>query len=155
MILNECDQMGSEFVPRFRVVLYKSIFGNLIYFLEPLMTTPQPPVEGRLTFPPFPTPPNGKTIIAFKDFHEYGIQMFPTEEGDEEERDGLGIPTIEMRTVHDTDICKTETKRKRKARKAEQFKPSVAPGARKEWWQQWEEAEDLRTTSPINPSVST
>ncbi|RDB19813.1 hypothetical protein Hypma_013006 [Hypsizygus marmoreus] len=129
------------------------------------MSSPQPsqpaqqasakaPVEDRLTFPPFPQAPPGVTIIPFKQFKEHGIQMFATDGDDDVERDGLGIPTTELRVHHDTDFCKTETKRKRKAQKREQFKTSTIPGARKEWWQHWEEAEDLRSTRPYNPNTS-
>jgi hypothetical protein len=103
------------------------------------------PVEGRLTFPPFPPVPEGVTIVPFSKFKERGIQIFATEEGDDVERDGLGIPTVDLRVKHDTDVCKTETKRKKRAKKAQQMLASaVTPGARKEWWEHWMEAEDLR-----------
>ncbi|KAG6863855.1 hypothetical protein C0991_002601 [Blastosporella zonata] len=117
------------------------------------MTTLQPPnpLDDRLTFPPFPEAPPGVTIIPFKDFKERGIQMFPTE-NDGIERDGLGIPTVELRVRHDTDTCKTEGKRKRKELP---FKiTSGVPGVRKEWWEIWEENEESKRTGPYNPNVA-
>ena len=111
------------------------------------------PVEGRLTFPPFPPVPQGVTLIPFEKFKERGIQIFGIEEGDDVERDGLGIPTVELRVHHDTDICKTETKRKRRAKKAQQISAATrTPGVRKEWWEQWMETDDLRVvTGAYNP----
>jgi hypothetical protein len=116
-------------------------------------TETKDPVEGRLTFPPFPPVPEGVTIVPFAKFKERGIQIFATQEGDDEERDGLGIPTVELRVQHDTDVCKTETKRKRRAKRAQQMLAAAAtPGARKEWWEQWMETEDLRVmTGAYNP----
>jgi hypothetical protein len=107
------------------------------------------PVDGRLTFPPFPPVPEGVTIVPFNRFKERGIQIFAIEEGDDEERDGLGIPTVQLRVHHDSDICKTETKRKKKAKKSQHILSSAAaaiPAVRTEWWEQWMEAEDLRVS---------
>ncbi|KAG5715000.1 hypothetical protein E4T56_gene8777, partial [Termitomyces sp. T112] len=111
-------------------------------------------VDDRLTFPPFPMAPPGVTIIPFKDFKERGIQMFP--ENDDIERDGLGIPTIELNKRHDTDQCKTETKKKKKAELLPIQKTLSAPGARKEWWDIWMETEDskLKMTGPYDPHTS-
>ncbi|KNZ78643.1 hypothetical protein J132_11084 [Termitomyces sp. J132] len=98
--------------------------------------------------------PPGVTIIPFKDFKERGIQMFP--ENDDIERDGLGIPTIELNKRHDTDQCKTETKKKKKAELLPIQKTLSAPGARKEWWDIWMETEDskLKMTGPYDPHTS-
>ncbi|KAG6860059.1 hypothetical protein C0995_016382 [Termitomyces sp. Mi166 len=116
------------------------------------MTTlsPSSDVDDRLIFPPFPMAPPGVTIIPFEDFKERGIQMFP--ENDDIERDGLGIPTVTLKTQHDTDQCKTETKRKRKAELPS--KTPAAPGARREWWDIWMENEDSKRTGPYNPHTS-
>jgi hypothetical protein len=110
------------------------------------------PVEGRLTFPPWPQAPEGANIIPFSKFKERGIQIFATE-GDDMERDGLGIPTIELRVRHDTDVCKTDAKRKMNAKSTaqQQQMAPAPPRARKEWWEQWMEVEDLRVTSSYNP----
>lgn len=58
-------------------------------------------------FPPIPPIPDGVKIIPFKDFKECGIQIFS--EGDEE-IDGLGIPTVPLRVLHNTDKSKTNAK---------------------------------------------
>lgn len=96
--------------------------------------------DAKLTFPPFPTPPHGTTLIPFSQFKERGIQIDPINE-DNVERDGLGIPTVELRVKHDSDLCKTATKRKSRAKKTV---PLVASTGRKEWWEVWMNAEDLR-----------
>ncbi|KAG6812932.1 hypothetical protein H0H92_015252 [Tricholoma furcatifolium] len=112
------------------------------------MTALSAPIEDRLTFPPFPKAPSGVTITPFKNFKERGIQMFPAED-DQIERDGLGIPTVELSVRHSTDSCKTETTRKKKVEPPPT--PAVAPGARKEWWDIWNENEHLKSGGPYNP----
>jgi hypothetical protein len=92
-----------------------------------------------IRFPPFPTPPPGVEIIPFKQFKECGIQLFCADE--EVELDGRNIPTVELRIIHDTDVCKTNAKRKRKKNKTADPSVVVIP---KEWWQTWDEGEDLR-----------
>ncbi|KAG6855961.1 hypothetical protein H0H87_008975 [Tephrocybe sp. NHM501043] len=79
--------------------------------------------------------------------------MFPAE-NDVIERDVFGIPTVELRIKHDTDTCKTETKRKRRVETSFKATPGV-PGVRKEWWEIWEENEELKRTGPYNPRVFT
>lgn len=106
-------------------------------------------------FPPFPPVPPGVTIKPFKEFKEWGILMFGNR--DDVELDGLGVPTVELRVVHDTDEYKTEARIKRK-KKQQQIDPSTGvkvPALKKEWWEQWEDAEDLRNTGIYNTYVST
>ncbi|GLB34237.1 hypothetical protein LshimejAT787_0111210 [Lyophyllum shimeji] len=117
---------------------------------NPAHDIPVSVLDDRLTFPPFPQPPPGVTIIPFKDFKERGIQMFATGEEDDVERDGLGIPTVELRVRHNTDACKTDTKRKRKPKAG----PTGSSAPRKEWWEVWMENEDLKMTGPYNPHIS-
>jgi len=92
------------------------------------------------------------------------------------EIDGLGIPTIELRVPHATDECKTDTKRKKRkngdddekgkrkelteeekikreilkkdpvARAQEQKRQRLLLFAKKQWYDQWAEGEDLRGT---------
>ncbi|KAJ7034348.1 hypothetical protein C8F04DRAFT_1234380 [Mycena alexandri] len=118
----------------------------------PAANTPQPEFPPRkIRFPPFPEVPAGVTITPFKDFREHGIQMRLLDELDEEEnieKDGLGIPTIPLRVKHDTDISKTNPNRKRKT--AKELAAAARVGVRKEWWEDWEEAEDLRNHGPYN-----
>lgn len=98
-----------------------------------------------IRFPPFPSVPEGVTIIPFKDYKETGILMFPQD--DETEIDGLGIPTVELRVKHDTDECKTSVKRKKKQQAKLEAIINNGPVVRKEWWEQWQEGEDLRKIS--------
>jgi len=109
--------------------------------------------EGRLFFPPFPLVPEGVTIVPFREFKERGIQLFATDHGDDVERDGLGIPTVELRVRHDADVCKTGAKKRKRAKVQQKVDSAATPGVRKEWWEQWMEAEDLRGGGTYNPSV--
>ncbi|KAJ6483717.1 hypothetical protein C8R47DRAFT_1131733 [Mycena vitilis] len=117
---------------------------------KPAKSTSAPPDSHKFRFPPFPEVPAGVTITAFKDFKEHGIQVFETE--DDIEKDGLGIPTIPLRTKHDTDFSKTNPNRKRKT--AKEMAAARGPGFRKQWWEDWEEGEDLRNHGPYNSNVA-
>lgn len=121
---------------------------------DPPQSTPQAPAsiivtDDRLTYPPFPAVPEGVTITPFKDFKERGIQLFATTADDNVERDGLGLPTVPLRVPHDTDECKTETKRKSNRKAA--LEARSATGVRREWWEIWMEGEDLRGPGAYNP----
>ncbi|KAJ7117883.1 hypothetical protein C8R43DRAFT_99803 [Mycena crocata] len=107
------------------------------------------PVVHKYRFPPFPSVPEGATIVPFKDYKEHGIQVFEAPDG--VERDGLGIPTIPLRVKHDTDFSKTNPNRQRKTAKE---MTAARPGFRKEWWEDWEEAESLRNHGPYNTNVA-
>ena len=104
---------------------------------------------GFLTFPPFPKNPEGVTIMPFKEFKEGGICI---EAGaDEAEVDTLGIPTVPIRSRHNTDQCKTKTKRKagedgkgKKGKKGKIIEQRL-------WWEQWEDAEAIRFCTGLNP----
>lgn len=85
-------------------------------------------------------------ITPFKEFKEHGIQIFSGDTDDE--IDGLGIPTVELRVQHETDNCKTDTKRRKKKKEPEAKKK---PSVRKTWWELWDEAEDLRLSGPYDP----
>ncbi|EPQ58892.1 hypothetical protein GLOTRDRAFT_135906 [Gloeophyllum trabeum ATCC 11539] len=91
-------------------------------------------------FPPFPKPPEGVTIIPFKDFKPSGIQIRIAGEG-QVEIDGLGIPTVELRVKHDgTD---GHGKKRKKKKKNNAF--AGGPGnLQRPWWEVWEEGEALR-----------
>ncbi|TFK43955.1 hypothetical protein BDQ12DRAFT_675853 [Crucibulum laeve] len=116
-----------------------------------------------IKYPPFPPVPQGATIIPFKDFKEAGIQIFSSDDG--EEVDGLGVPTVTLRVPHETDECKSDAKRKRHqaaeppaAMPPSRTMPSSRPHRvymRREWWEQWDEGEDLRVTShAYNPQAT-
>ncbi|KAF9000285.1 hypothetical protein BDQ17DRAFT_1427286 [Cyathus striatus] len=135
---------------------------------NPLPTTKQ--LSGpAIKYPPFPPVPEGVKITPFKDFKEHGIQMFS---GDEEvEVDGLGIPTVPLRVPHGTDEGKTEARKRAKNPLVASHPPPPSPPrhpdgrpihpraqmmqSRKEWWQFWQEGEDLRITAyAYNPNMS-
>ncbi|KIK81810.1 hypothetical protein PAXRUDRAFT_832598 [Paxillus rubicundulus Ve08.2h10] len=99
-----------------------------------------------IKFPPFPKPPEGVTIMPFKDFKARGIQLFSESkqpEDDEDELDALGIPTVELRIKHATDACKSITRKKRKKKKSAMMTEAV-PVKKLAWYDEWEEGEDLR-----------
>ena len=99
-----------------------------------------------LRFPPFPVAPDGVKIVPFKDYKESGIQMFTSVGEEEVETDGRGLPTVPLRVKHDTDVCKSNAKRKREKKNyaREATSNSARPARKFDWWEQWEEAEDLR-----------
>ncbi|KAJ7509130.1 hypothetical protein B0H11DRAFT_1963960 [Mycena galericulata] len=111
----------------------------------------QATADGPLTrFPPFPVAPEGVTVVSFKDFVEHGI-LISEGDDDEVERDGLGIPTIPLRTKHDTDVSKTNPNRKKKSAKE---MAGSRPGFSKEWWADWAEGEDLRNHGPYDSNAA-
>ncbi|TFK71719.1 hypothetical protein BDN72DRAFT_793465 [Pluteus cervinus] len=118
-------------------------------------------------FPPFPTAPEGVTIVPFKDWKETGIQIFSTRsvgkvEGNEDkaqdlfdddiEVDGLGIPTVELSKKHDTDVGKSDARKRRKARGVQRVAParntSGVPQHQRPWWEIWEDVEENRLAGP-------
>jgi hypothetical protein len=100
-----------------------------------------------LRFPPFPVPPSGTKIIPFKDFKESGIQMNLSGDSDRVEVDGLGIPTVELRSKHDTDQCKTGSAVRVKKKPPPPDRGRLEGKKKWEWWEIWEEGEDLRGAS--------
>ncbi len=65
-------------------------------------------------FPPFPTVPEGKTIVSFKQYKPKGIKI---SESDDEEVDGDGVPTTELNVTHIADPEeKAALARKKRAR---------------------------------------
>ncbi|KAF9534652.1 hypothetical protein CPB83DRAFT_901623 [Crepidotus variabilis] len=156
-------------------------------------------------YPPFPAVPPNVAIIPFSDFKESGIRIFglpfgedlSNDEDEGVEVDGLGIPTVPLRVPHNTDECKTNTRRKgqtesdirrkekdarekgkgdRKKKEAEEKEKTkdkdllknmnpieraqelkrrrILLFAKKEWYDQWKEGEDLRGTKVYDPNSS-
>ena len=98
-----------------------------------------------LTFPPFP---KSEGIMPFKEFKEGGICI---EAGpDEAEVDTFGIPTVSIRTRHNTDRCKSKTKRKAEDMRNRKGKKSK-PIEQRLWWEQWDDAEATRFCTGFNP----
>lgn len=100
----------------------------------------------RLTFPPFPQPPQGVHIVPFVEFNERGISTNPGP--DEVEVDTIGIPTVVMRVAHSTDVRKTNTKRKRQSENKARDKPKPR---QPQWWEVWEGTEAIKFTKSIDP----
>ncbi|KAG8219055.1 hypothetical protein J3R82DRAFT_4811 [Butyriboletus roseoflavus] len=114
-----------------------------------------------LKFPPFPEPPPGVTIMPFKNFKPRGIQLFSepkkggndAAEEEDAELDALGIPTVELRVKHTTDVCKSNSRKKRKKKKATGI--DAVPVKKSPWYEEWEEGEDLRVTKVrYEPNIS-
>ena len=105
----------------------------------------------QLRFPPFPTPPDGVTLIPFIAFKASGIRV-PIDEDDVAaaelagavELDGLGIPTIALRVKHVADTSEKKKKRKKRGAATGAMSVQVAPERPKTWWEVWEELEDIR-----------
>lgn len=108
--------------------------------VEPTPVTMVP--RHKFTFPPWPTIPEGVTIMSFKNFKQRGIQIAPG--ADDEEVDTLGIVTVAVKTRHSNDVCKTNTKRKKRL---EEDARKAAAGIKKDLWEQWEDKESTRMTS--------
>ena len=105
-----------------------------------------------LTFPPFPQPPPGVELVAFKDFKPLGICIpDPVEDCAEPpvELDGLGIATLTLRVHHD--LTAMEKRKRKHAKTKVAADGSVVP---KRWYEEWAELEHLRKTNgPIDPYV--
>ncbi|KAH8826025.1 hypothetical protein DL96DRAFT_1610647 [Flagelloscypha sp. PMI_526] len=98
-------------------------------------------------FPPFPSTPDGVTLISFASFQEHGISIH-SDPKTGEEIDGLGIPTIEIRAKHlETDECKSDAiryqKQKAQAKLVQKAKANAFQ-AGLPFWEQWMEAEEAR-----------
>jgi len=106
-----------------------------------------PAEDFTVRYPPFPTAPVGVHITAFKDFNEIGIRVEPGP--DDTEVDALGLATIPMLSKHATDVCKTNTKRKRQAE--EKKRKGALPASSREWWDVWEDTEQIRRSTGFDP----
>ncbi|KAJ6516572.1 hypothetical protein C8R47DRAFT_1313004 [Mycena vitilis] len=84
------------------------------------------------TFPPFPSVPEGVTIVPFKEFTEYGTRVIGE---DGIERDGLGIATIALPP------------------KKPKMKMVSGSSLKKEWWNDWEALGEPRR-GPYDPNLN-
>lgn len=90
----------------------------------PALTPQSAKATHSIRYPPFPTVPPGVEIVPYAVFQERGIRLYgikdasSSEDGKDEDHsgdievDGWGIPTVPLMKVHDTDECKTFTRRK-------------------------------------------
>ncbi|KAG2013103.1 hypothetical protein CC2G_010042 [Coprinopsis cinerea AmutBmut pab1-1] len=111
----------------------------------------------RLTFPQnFTISAEVKAkLIPFKEFKERGICVEPRADDPEElEVDTLGVPTVALPKVHDTDRCKTNTKRKRRREEAARDKERLGGRGGLPWWEHWEVSEEGRRVKNLNSKES-
>lgn len=157
--------------------------------MDPLQPTTTPDLF-LIRFPPFPIVPSGVHIIPFKDFQEHGICLLAEPDKEvtdkhrgEHEIDTLGVRTVMIRKRHDTDIAKTEGRKKRQKRlEAERLQreeeerwewddgdigangtgwtgPGHAPTNRRRkmrvttWYEDWEANEESKVMGPLNACV--
>jgi hypothetical protein len=113
-----------------------------------------------LTFPPFPASP--PDLISFKDFQEVGIHLYADDDEDRDtEKDNLGIQTIPLKKRHDTDVCKSNTRRKTDTELAdevleawgEKTSGSSAKDGKKTrpWWEEWAHQERSKGSFAVDP----
>jgi hypothetical protein len=95
-----------------------------------------------LRFPPFPTIPNGISIIPFKDFVPYGYKRIKMDTGEEIEVDALGgLPTVKVLSDEEVAQKIKDYKKRRNAGQSTDATGRIVP-----WWEEWEEAENSRIT---------
>ncbi|OCH94547.1 hypothetical protein OBBRIDRAFT_789237 [Obba rivulosa] len=106
------------------------------------------PLLERITFPPFPAPPPGVTIVPFKQFKPAGIQIATEDPAPGYvERDGTGAPTVALRVKHSLTAAE-QHKRNKRAR------VTLPNGQTRRllWFEEWEDGEALRRTD-VSPSL--
>ena len=87
------------------------------------------------TYPPFPKPPPGVTILPFTQFKEPGIAVQIDADGTDGEVDGLGIPTLTLNSRHD---LTQEEKKMGKKRLANATKITTDGNVRRiPWHEEW------------------
>jgi hypothetical protein len=122
----------------------------------------QPQAEadpGFLSWPPFPLPPAGVTLIPFREFEPKGI--FKVKEPfEEEEFDAEGVPTIKLAVEHGSLQEKAARERLKRARKRQRAAAQGGAGLtaaemaeqRSHWYEVWEDLDLISSLSePINP----
>ncbi|GJJ06873.1 hypothetical protein Clacol_001069 [Clathrus columnatus] len=88
-------------------------------------------------FPPFvKTTITGSTTVPFTAFKPNGLRVLL--DLDEEQVDGLGIPTVQLEVKHEPGGKDAKKKRKYKKKLDVTFERRVM------WWEDWEEGENLR-----------
>ncbi|CAL1700064.1 unnamed protein product [Somion occarium] len=119
----------------------------------PVEPTPDPAAAAEpqipwLSFPPFPEPPPGVSVIPFTEFKPSGLYM-RMEDEDSPEVDPLGIPTVTLGVKHS--LTEEEQARKKKKKKTVYRAGGVIK--RVLWFEEWEDGENLRR-SVVNPLAS-
>ncbi|KIJ57220.1 hypothetical protein M422DRAFT_63007 [Sphaerobolus stellatus SS14] len=129
--------------------------------VQPNPNVKLPPAAARLTnldfdpqgnpyykFPPYISPPEGVTIVSFEAFLPAGIELVL--DPDEDEYDGMGIPTVMLGAKH---VPLAEKDKKKKKKKKKDDDNSKVQRKESTWWEDWAEGEDLRRAEVYNPNV--
>ncbi|KAG8864598.1 hypothetical protein FRB96_005102 [Tulasnella sp. 330] len=122
----------------------------------------EPLAEGQYRWPPFPSPPPGKTITPFRDFKPKGI-VEAAPDSDDEEFDVEGVKTVKLPVVHVSDpvekAARDRAKRAKKRRKGAQG-PGLGGAAQggittgdadfnRYWYEIWEDNKLLERVTPM------
>ncbi|KIM25869.1 hypothetical protein M408DRAFT_330875 [Serendipita vermifera MAFF 305830] len=115
---------------------------------EPVNAPPEqvvkPPPDPKWIWPPFPTPPDGVTIIPFSQFEPKGIKI---SFNDDIEVDGEGIKTVPLLVKHGLGGSHKNKGKKKKNPLAE---ISEAELKKMTWDKRWELGEELRTARSLD-----
>jgi hypothetical protein len=114
------------------------------------MSIDEPEAEGlsvhKFNFPPFPEPLPGRELPPFEQFVSKGIikrcKAADPDAPEPVELDGLGIPTVQLRTEHA--IGGDEPKKKKKKKKKKVLDVRDENGRQLQWWELWAEDEEER-----------
>lgn len=104
----------------------------------------RPPPDPKWIWPPFPTPPEGITIIPFSQFEPKGIKV---SFDDEPEQDGEGIRTIALQVKHGLGGSHKQRGKKKKNPLAEISEEELR---KMTWDKRWELGEELRTARSLD-----
>lgn len=124
----------------------RRVRSTLIWITSALYSIAMPSTtaaESLCSFPPFPAPPEGVTIVPFGAFVPAGYRRGTDPSGDPIEVDAwMGIPTVKV-------LSDKEATQKRKAKKKQRNAGNAvdAEGRLIPWWEEWEVGEALRAVS--------
>jgi hypothetical protein len=93
-------------------------------------------------WPPFPPTPDGVKIISFNEFMPKGILI--SIDDNEIERDGEGVPTVELQVKHGS-----SSRRKTKKKKDPLAGLTEEELRKMTWDKRWALGEEMRTGQPL------
>jgi hypothetical protein len=110
--------------------------------VDPTPPPPKEPVDPKWLWPPFPKKPDGVEIISFSEFVPKGILI--SIDANDIERDGEGIPTVELQVKHGSG-----SRRKGKKKKDPLAGLTEEELRKMTWDKRWALGEDMRTGQPL------